>query len=224
MTELFQWAKLKLEIAKRLHDGECNAGYPEFVIICCSIISGMAATLWEGSGIDKKRFIELIIRYANKDIKSKYISISSLYYDLKRKQYFDLKRFADEFYKYDETRILTDIDADYLESEIISLFPTLNKKYLRNYSYPSMLYKHLRCGYIHEYDIDTKTSPFALTRKDAYISYVNIRNFDFRKVHFHFKWLCDLIISIEENIRNAHSDNDFPLKRNANWWIDGTNN
>src|SRR4051812_45553630 len=53
----------KLRVAEALAAGGCGGGYVDAVIIMASLVSAMASDLWPGTGIDRRRFVELWVRY-----------------------------------------------------------------------------------------------------------------------------------------------------------------
>ncbi len=61
MTWRLDWTRGKVAIAKRLASGECDGGYPEAVLLIGAVISALAAEWWPGRGIDRQRFVELLI-------------------------------------------------------------------------------------------------------------------------------------------------------------------
>ena len=59
-----EWVTQKLDIAERLFNGECKGSYPEAILITSASINAIASELWPGKGIDRSRFVELLIKYA----------------------------------------------------------------------------------------------------------------------------------------------------------------
>jgi len=58
----------KLKVAEALAEGQCGGSYADGCILLSCIISGIAADLWSGKGIDPKRFIEVWARYADESL------------------------------------------------------------------------------------------------------------------------------------------------------------
>ena len=62
---LKEWSDSKVDLALRLNSGECGGTYAEAVIILCSVLSGIAADVWPGRNKDRKRFVELLVKYSS---------------------------------------------------------------------------------------------------------------------------------------------------------------
>ena len=54
------WVTKKRDTALRLANGECGGSYGEAMLILCTILSALAAEVWPGTQIDKRRFVELL--------------------------------------------------------------------------------------------------------------------------------------------------------------------
>lgn len=48
----------RIELAKRLNEGECGGYYGDAMLILSAVLSGLAADLWPGKGKDRRRFAE----------------------------------------------------------------------------------------------------------------------------------------------------------------------
>ena len=55
------WVREKCGIATRLFHGETGASYAEAVILVCAAMSALAAELWKDRGIDRARFVEMLV-------------------------------------------------------------------------------------------------------------------------------------------------------------------
>lgn len=65
VSDWLDFVERKIGTAVMLDDGQCNGSYSDACVLLSSLISGIAAELWPGDGIDRARFIELWIRYAD---------------------------------------------------------------------------------------------------------------------------------------------------------------
>ncbi|MDF1790168.1 MAG: hypothetical protein P1U82_30195, partial [Verrucomicrobiales bacterium] len=69
----------RLELLRAIQRGDVDhAGYPEIALISCAVLSSCAASRWTGSGIDKKRFIELLVSETAGSLKADWVSIPTL--------------------------------------------------------------------------------------------------------------------------------------------------
>jgi hypothetical protein len=57
-------AEVRTCITVNLSKGDCGGSDGDGVMILCAAISALAAEAWPGSGRDKKRFVEALVRYA----------------------------------------------------------------------------------------------------------------------------------------------------------------
>lgn len=207
----------KLEIANKLFLGEIGGGYFEAMLIISSILSATASILWPGVGIDKKRFIELLVKYNTTQFDLTRISIPILNESRNLTKYQEdvlLKKYNTTSY----SKILTSDDIDVDEITAVDKLPELKKKILRKYSYANLFYTELRSSIVHEYRTSGLTSSYPMTKKKDIISYSNNLKYPFRRIVFHF----DEIKSITENIAYnvAEIFSVTPIERPA-WWIDG---
>lgn len=215
-----EWVDQKISIAQKLYKGECGASYPEAVIISCSIISGIASEIWKGDRIDRKRFVELLVRYCAAELNTKNISIPLFVWNLKKTG--NVSRataFKNTILEKDVTRVLTDNDIDLTEEEVIQICPEISLREIRKFSYANLLYQQLRSGYIHEYRTNDFVHSLPMTTRKANISYVNVMDQPYRSICFHFEWLIELIKSILNKVQPIWDT--LPLEEPQKWWIEG---
>jgi len=219
------WAANKAEIAKRLSDGECKGSYAEAVIILSAVISAIAAEIWPGKGIDRKRFVEVMKEYGDTNLNTIRVSIPLLIKYLSndgRKA--EGNALHKEFVRVGIAQVLVGDEVDQFEQDIISFCPSLSITQIRKFSYPNVLYGEVRSCYVHEYRIGKSAGSFPMTsRKEANASYINRfnpeSNITNRLIHFHVDWLIDVVKSISTK---ADSECDkYPLDNPPRWWIDG---
>jgi len=77
-----EWVSEKIEIATCLHEGGCGGSYSEAIIVLSAAISSIAAEVWPGERIDRRRFVEAIKDCRNVKPESIRISIPLLIRDL----------------------------------------------------------------------------------------------------------------------------------------------
>jgi len=64
----------KLAVAITLSEGGGGGSYYEATLLLSSTVSGIAADVWPGEGIDRKRFVQLWVRYVHPDLDAVRIS------------------------------------------------------------------------------------------------------------------------------------------------------
>lgn len=216
------WARQKAGIARRLAGGESGAGYGEAALILCGAISAMAAEAWPGDRIDRRRFVEFVVRFSALSIRPETISVPLLVSSLRDSNGFEGEAHVVRraFLNFEDSRILAAADVDRPEREIQGVCQTLPLKLLRASSYADVLYRRIRSSYAHEYRPAAKTMSWPMTADDAAgVSYGNWIDDPDRHIHFHVTWLADLVVDLGE--RSEREAIRFPLARPERWWIDG---
>src|SRR5690349_20693369 len=67
-----------MAVAIALDRRECGGSYAEACMIVAAVISGLAADLWPGDRIDRKRFAELWARYGSGTATALHVSVPLL--------------------------------------------------------------------------------------------------------------------------------------------------
>lgn len=218
----------KIGTAVMLNDGQCNGSYSDACVLLSSLISGIAAELWPGEGIDRARFIELWIRYADPALRPDYISIPLLRRFLQRadrlRDVAEIEAVRSRMFGLGHgTRVLRGVDVDMNEAEVTALSTSITRAEMRRYAYPSVFYKHVRSNLVHEYKLSDDAATHFATRLEADVSYVNRHDPDSfelsrRLIHFHIEWLAKVARSIAANVAgliDAYSTVPAPPK----WWL-----
>ncbi|MDD5529517.1 MAG: hypothetical protein PHX21_05745 [bacterium] len=229
------WIVSKIKIAEQLNSGECNGGYPEGIIILCSIINAISSNLWPNSEehkqVDKKRFIELLVKYSDATLNANFISLRILYQDKIDNGDFDsadllLNYFpllnSNEYF----SRILAGQDIDKADTDIKAILPSLLLKDIRKYSYACLFYTQVRCGYFHEYNLNGLADDYPMSTREVPVSYTNqLVTKSGKKIHriyFSFDWVKQIIISVLEKKTIIDTlDKNKTLPYPDKWWIEG---
>jgi len=213
-----------LQVAQRLASGECGGSYIEACLLISGVISGAASITWPGEGKDRKRFVEVWVRYANPALNPNRISVPLLLrWLMKQNRTNDAQRLKAlhprMFGLGYNTRIVTgdDIDAD--EGLICSTLPNLLLSEVRAYSYPSIYYRHVRSALTHEYELTDHSTPYPMTTRPAGVSYANqlVGTASQRRIHFEVPWLVDVATSIAANVETLLAGGQPPEP--SVWWI-----
>jgi hypothetical protein len=215
------WTQEKQHIASRLASGECGGTYGEAVLILCSALSALAAEVWPGERIDRKRFVELLKEYAPPHLDTTQISIPLLIGYLRSLgKTLEMRQLEKVFLNCDDSLVLTGDDVDKTENEILSVCNTISSIHIRECSYANLLYREVRSGYAHEYKPMERADSRPMTqRPEARISYGNWVDDPDRHIHFHINWLAELSIATAEEIDKIAGT--IPHGIPTKWWIDG---
>jgi hypothetical protein len=216
-----EWATSKCELALKLSRGESGGSYAEAVLILCAALSALAAEVWPGTGIDRRRFVHLLKRFAPPRLSSTLVSVPILAgYLRKKRKKGALKRLQQAHLNFGHSQVVTGHDVDRTERDIISVCPKLDKREIRDCCYASLLYRELRSAYAHEYRPGKKANAWAITqRDDAQVSYVNWVNDPDRHIHFHVSWLSELVAEVAKALDRLPSR--LPARKPKHWWVDG---
>lgn len=223
-----EWVAVKCEIAMALARGDCGGGYCEAVILLCAVLNSLAAEVWNGRGIDRKRFIELLVGWGSLTRELRTISVPLLVQKLETMgcpEWQDSQLLRSEILGFDVTSILVGSDVDKQEDELALLSPRLSSRLLRKCSYACLLYEQLRSSYAHEYRPGDRcdSQPMAIGTL-ALVSYVNrrvrVRPLEaVRLIHFPVEWLVRLVMDIAGSV--DESSLLLPCERPSRWWIEG---
>lgn len=214
--------KGRLDIAKALSSDIPGATYADVVLIITAVLSACASLRWPGRGIDKKRFIELLVRHSPEEFHTSWVSIPPL--------------INQGFISEEETlyrngnfnRVFCGEEIDLPIKEASVQYPNVTSKQLRQHCYSSLIYEWLRCGYAHEYCPHENISHVPASRKDARVSYIRrltpenreIERRQFkrmqgkRKVSFHLDYLMSIA---EYHVSILASKKSLPP---TTWWIE----
>lgn len=220
------WVGDKCEVASRLSRGEAGGGYAEAIILLCASLSALAAELWEGTGIDRVRFVEMLVRLGPNANYCTTVSIPLLAQHLESNSMFsEAQQIRAAFVVPKSAFVVTGPDVDRCEKEVLSLCPQLNLKDVRRFSYASILYGEVRSSYAHEYRPGERADSSPMTMlPDQRVSYVNQLHgettFEMRRViHFHSEWLGQCAIELAGAVDGLSPN--LPLQKPAVWWCDG---
>ncbi|MCG8093847.1 MAG: hypothetical protein JAZ17_09510 [Candidatus Thiodiazotropha endolucinida] len=217
---LKKWTEKKIALALELERGQCNGSYAEAVIILCSVISAIAADIWPGEGLDRKRFVELLTEYSDESLHLKRVSIPLLIsYLRKNGSTKEIEILTKRFMPSCHTLVITGDDVDKYEQEIFSVCPKLVLKTVRANSYANILYKEVRCGYVHQYTTGDRAESWPMSSKNehGYVSYVNRADLPDRLIYFDTNWLVKVIHSIVNKLDDKI--NEINNKSFNNWWL-----
>lgn len=220
------WVEEKCDLVVRLNSGELGGGYGEAVILVCAILNSLSAELWPGKGIDKRRFVEMIIGYGSYVTECKTVSIPLLIQHLND----SLRNSAAECIQSAcslrvDARVLSGPDIDKTEEFVLALCPQLDIKGVRSFSYASILYSEFRSSYAHEYKPGTQAGswPMAMGANQS-VSYINriVDSLEMQRfIHVHIEWLVKLAIDVAGAIDNLVETQELPLPKPPIWWVDG---
>lgn len=215
-----QFVKHKIDVALALVQGGCGGNYSDAVILLSSGVSAIAADLWPGDRVDRRRFIEAWVRFADPALLPARISLPMLVQELRHSsrtgEAENLEQLRPQMFGPGySARVVTDFDIDATENEILRSCPALGVGDVRRFSYPAVFYRHVRSALVHEYHLTDHATTVPMTEREAGVSYSN--RIGRRLIHYHPDWLADVLRSIAA----AADGLTPPLSVPSSWWIDG---
>jgi hypothetical protein len=203
--------KERLILAQSLLGNIPGASYADVVLIVTAVLSACASIRWPGKGIDKGRFIELLVAYSPAEFHASWVSIPTLINA-------GLISESDTLYTGgNSSRVFRDEEIDLSIGEARKMYPELREEQLRKHCYASLIYEWLRCGYAHEYCPHDCITQVPASREKARVSYIGrLKGGEItRMVSFHLDYLLELADSHVSVLPSIASS--FP----ASWWVHG---
>ncbi len=218
---LKEWSDTKIELARRLNSGECGGSYAEAVIILCSVLSGISADVWPGRKIDRKRFVELLVKYTGASLYSQKVSVPLLVGAMRDKGEIQLAdQISRDLMPSNKARVITGDEVDKTIDELKAAYPTVDSATLKKNSYACLLYEEVRSGYIHEYKPGERSDSWAMgsVRKNSPIIYINRIDKPDRLIYFNVSWLASLI---SEAVNILSKNDPLPTFSDySSWWLE----
>ncbi len=202
----------RLDLAKALVADCPGASYADVALIITAVLSACAAIRWPGKGIDRKRFIELLVLHSPADLRTSWVSIPGLINA-------GLLAEADTAYGRPgwSTRIFCDDEIDLSIEDTKTKYSAVPDKQLRKHCYASLIYDWLRCGYAHEYCPHENITHVPASERNARVSYIG-RSLTTtrakRMVSFHLDYLMRIADHHVSNLPSTESPQP------SRWWID----
>ena len=212
-----KWVEGKCAIAKSLQSGGCGGGYGEAVLVLCAALSGLAAEVWPGDRIDRKRFVELLKDFGPKQFSSTNVSVPVLVKRLSEAAKQEATVIKSQLLNFSPSLVLTS-EIDKSESDILNVCGTLDSREIRRCSYANLLYEQVRSGYTHEYKPGGSAESLPLSQSESDVSYVNYID-DHRRIHFPVDWISGVAKGAAEAVDKRSTS--LPKQEPAPWWIDG---
>ena len=217
------WVGEKCDVAARLSRGDAGGSYAESAIIVCAALSALSAELWEGSSIDRFRFIEMLTQFGPQSHQCKTVSIPLLVQHLRNSsRNSEALKVQQAFSLPTSARVLTGPDVDRSEQEVLSVCPQLDLKEVRKFSYAAILYSEIRSSYEHQYRPGEQADSWPMAMlDDQKVSYINrmTGSQEMRRlVHIHIEWVMQLAIELSSVVDQLA--NTLPLPKPPAWWAD----
>lgn len=205
----------RISLVSRLLANDPEVAYADLMLILTAVLSACAAVRWpisqKGEGIDKVRFVELLVTASPQDARAGYVSVPAL---VRSGLVSEAQTPWNEPGR--STRIYKGEETDCAFDSAVIAFPAVTKKDLKRHSYACLIYEWIRCGYAHEYCVSDWVTEVPPSRKHAQVSYIGRADRHLgivRMAHFHLDYLIDLAV---HHVRTLP---DHALVRPTEWWL-----
>jgi hypothetical protein len=219
------WLMGRVELAARLSSGECGGSYGDAILILSALVSGIAAEIWPGERIDRKRFVEVWHRYSGAGLNANLVSLPLLVAALRNQKDFvtaeQVRSLRSDCISQGsrDSLVVTGERVDLPESDVIAAAPRLSLATIRNYTYGSVYYREFRSGYVHQYKTGTHAEEFIMSHTRGDITYSNQNRPPYRRINFSSTWLIEVARSICVAAASDYWDGEQPQP--SSWWLDG---
>jgi hypothetical protein len=207
-----QFLEDRVRLVRELLDSNISVAYGDIVLILSAVMSSCAAARWPGRGIDRRRFVELLIQRSSPDSHTNWVCVPAL---------INARLVAEADTPYgpgENTRIFRDDEIDIELTAAQSKYSSVSLVDLKRCTYAVMIYEWLRCGYAHEYCPHGNITHVPPSRYNARLSYIGrgTQNGMKRMISFHL----DYLIGLAQHHASNYSDSPEPTP--GQWWIDVT--
>jgi hypothetical protein len=159
----------RIRLVKELLQSDLAVTYADLTLILCAVLSACAARRWprQGRNLDKARFVSLLVKYSPPEFHTSWISVPALLNDgLITESETPWGRPGQA------TRVYCDEEIDLSIEDAELRYPLVSAVRLKEYSYASLIYRWLRCGYSHEYCAHDSITEIQASRRISRLSYI----------------------------------------------------
>jgi hypothetical protein len=205
-----RFLRKRVELARTLATDNPLADYSDVVLVVTAVLSACASIRWPGKGVDRRRFVELLVKNSPEDFRLSWVSIPAL---INRGS---IRESDTPYAGGNSTRIFRDDEIDLPFQDVRTRYPSVPQDQVRKYSYASLIYDWLRCGYAHEYHAHEDIITVPPSRKNARVSYIGrwTSESSKRMVALHL----DYLLEIADYHVCALPETEDP--RPSVWWLD----
>ncbi len=201
----------RIRLVRELLESDIEIAHSDIGLILCSVLSACAAERWPGRGIDRARFIELLVTHSRADMRADWICVPALIVNGHVVE-------SDTPYGAggQSTRIFRGDEIDLDLNACRSKYSNVSVRDCKSCSYAALIYGWLRCGYAHQYAPHVNITHYPPSRHNARVSYIGRGTPDgglTRMVSFHLDYLIALTEYHADNVASTPDSNP------AEWWI-----
>lgn len=221
------FVETKLKLAQSLAAGTCGGAADDAILVVSALLSATAAVLWpKQKQTDRKRFVELWVRYSDTSLRPNMISLPLLVEKLSdddrddaaeaaRRLRPDMIEGIPEF----EDSVISGLSVDVPDTTVVQA-TGLSLADVREYSYGNLFYRHFRSAYVHEYNVGSHGDAFRMTNLKCAVLYEGgWADPPYRRISLDIHWVIEVARSVTKNVIADWKRR--PLTLPAMWWVDG---
>lgn len=191
-------------------------------VILCALIGAVSNILWPTVERDRVKYIETLVKYSAANPSVTTISIPILI-----NQFPDVEALKILDPSNHECEVLMANQIDRPEAEFAAKVPNLGSKQIRDASYANILYKQLRCGLLHSYEIQGILNPDGWLNPEElhYSFHESSLGEQKRLLYLPYKYIREIAISVLNGVaveweRTEHWE--MSTSTPEYWWIEGS--
>jgi hypothetical protein len=188
-----EWFQKRIQIADEVVAKYPRDGIMDAELVLCCAISGLAAIMWPGEGLDKFRYTQFLVKFAPPAAKIQTVGLYYLIEKLDKTNPAEAQILINSFFssrsEYDGKLFLDNgslpaslmlkivpnaSTIDQPESAILSLLPAISLKEVRASSYAAIIYSNLRNSLVHQYQFPESLASYGPANSVDMPSYANI--------------------------------------------------
>jgi hypothetical protein len=159
-----EWLNRRLRNADQLVQQFVGEGEPDAFIILCCCLSAFAARRWPGPGADKRRYIELLVRFCDLQPSMTLVSAPILVQNLEIRDPVASSILRKSLFPESDALVVARAEIDRPEDAFRSLVPGVPLKEIREASYAAIMYGYFRSSLVHEFSLSPRVSEFPMSR------------------------------------------------------------
>ncbi|HLJ58381.1 MAG TPA: hypothetical protein VKZ50_01470 [bacterium] len=219
-----RWFDTRKRIASSLVAADRdNALFDAEILLCCAM-GAIAAIMWPGDRIDRRRYVELLIRYARVIPKLTMISVPALVDQLDHDPGYShiSASLREKFFPKESSRIVDAFEIDKEEPELRAAEPALSAFQIRKASYAAIVYTDLRSGLVHEFAISGSLADWSMRLRDTVPHYMNWVTPPHKRLFLPYQYVFEIAESTAKTVgRFWDTCSTFAQPLPAKWWIEG---
>jgi hypothetical protein len=201
----------RIRLVRSLWGRKCELGvcYGDVALITCAVLGACASQRWPGRGNDRKRFVELLVNHSPCSFHTSWVSTPMLINAGLLREGQTACRGGNA------TRIYCGCEIDSSFDQAETTFTDIEQADLKRHCYAYLMYKYLRCSYVHEYSAHENVTTVPASQSQKRVSYIRRCTTSGSMLMMSFG--LDYLLSLaEHHVANLPPSPDRPPDK---WWL-----